>query len=59
MTEEYTFEEVVKASKEYFDGDMIATDIYVKKYAMKNNNGKYIDKTPADTYKRLAKAFAR
>jgi len=59
MTDTYSKEEVKKASLEYFNNDNIATDVYIKKYAMKNKEGDYIEKTPDDTHKRMAKAFSK
>lgn len=54
----YTREEALIASKEYFNDDL-AADVFVSKYAMRNSEGKYFEKDPNDTFKRLAKEFAR
>src|SRR3990167_1480892 len=55
----YTKEEVVRASLEYFDGNELAADVFVSKYAMRDNNGKFLEKTPNDSFDRIAKEFAR
>jgi ribonucleoside-diphosphate reductase alpha chain len=55
----YTKEEVISAALDYFNGDTIAADVWSKKYAMKNKDMEYVEKTPEDTHRRLAKEFAR
>jgi ribonucleoside-diphosphate reductase alpha chain len=55
----YTYEEALEASKQYFNGDELAADVFVSKYALKNNNGELVEKTPADMHRRLSKEFAR
>jgi len=55
----FTYEEVMEASVAYFDGDELAASVWVKKYALKNPEGAYLEKTPADMHRRLAKEFAR
>lgn len=55
----YTYEQVYQASVEYFDGDEFAAKVFVDKYAMQNAGGEYLELTPADMHKRLAKEFAR
>lgn len=54
----YTREEVEAATKEYFDGDELATDVFFK-YCLQNDKGEYLELTPADTHRRMAKEFAR
>lgn len=55
----YTYDEVFSASLEYFDNDDLAAKVFVDKYALQNNNGEYLEKTPTDMHRRLAKEFAR
>ena len=55
----YTKEEVYAASLEYFSGDEFAADNFVKKYALKNENGDFVEKTPSDMFVRVAKEIAR
>ena len=55
----YSFEEAIKASIEYFKGDTMAADVWVKKYALKDMDGNLHEKTPDDMHRRMAKEFAR
>ena len=55
----YTYEEVFSASMEYFDGDELASKVFVDKYALQNNQKEYLESTPADMHHRLACEFAR
>jgi ribonucleoside-diphosphate reductase alpha chain len=55
----HEFEEVHAAALEYFGGNELAADIWTKKYALRDNGGKYHELTPADMHRRLAREFAR
>jgi len=55
----YTFEEAFAASKEYFNGNELAADKFVNKYALKDKDNNYHEKTPANMHRRMAKEFAR
>ena len=55
----YTYDEVYAASLTYFDGDELAAKVFVDKYALSDNDGNFLEKTPADTHRRLANEFAR
>lgn len=54
----YKASEVEKAALEYFKGDSLAANVWIDKYALKKD-GEYLELTPDDMYKRLAKEFAR
>jgi ribonucleotide reductase alpha subunit len=55
-----TLSEVEKASLlEYFGGDELASDVFVMKYALRDENGNIIEKTPDQMHRRLAREFAR
>lgn len=43
---------------EYFDGDEMAANVWLKKYALKNKNDVILEKTPDDMHRRMAKYFA-
>lgn len=58
-TPAFTFEEVLAASLEYFKGDTLAANTFVTKYALRNPDGEYLERTPADMHRRLAREFAR
>lgn len=55
----YTQGEAHKATLEYFRGDELAANVWLGKYALRNESGELLEKTPADTHRRLAKEFAR
>jgi len=54
----YSEQEVRSACLDYF-GDIFSSDVWMNKYALRNPNGQFIEKTPDDTHRRLAKEFAR
>ena len=51
--------EVREATLNYFNGDELATNVWMTKYALKNKEGEFLEKTPDDMHRRLAKEFAR
>jgi ribonucleoside-diphosphate reductase alpha chain len=55
----YSYDEVYSATLKYFDGDDLAANVFVTKYALKDKEGNYLEKTPDDMHKRLAREFAR
>lgn len=55
----FTQEEVYDRTLKYFDGDEMRTNIWMDKYALKNKENQYLERTPDDMHKRLAKEFAR
>ena len=57
--DKYTKEEVHNATLEYFDGDELATNVWTSKYALRDLEDNYYEKTPDDMHRRLAKEFAR
>lgn len=58
MTKKYTFREVADASTKYFN-DQMAGEVFVNKYALRDNEGNFLELTPDDMHHRLAKEFAR
>ena len=63
MMKTYTEKEVLDASLRYFGDDEFATTTWMKKYALKTidefNNRIYLELTPDDMHRRLAKEIAR
>ncbi|MEG1266730.1 MAG: ribonucleotide reductase N-terminal alpha domain-containing protein, partial [Myroides sp.] len=59
MKKTYTNEEAVKASIEYFKGDVLAATVFVNKYALKDSQGNIYEKTPDDMHRRIASEIAR
>jgi len=59
MDKKFKYEEVFKNSTKYFSGDELASKVFVDKYALRNENGEYLELTPKDMHIRLAKEFRR
>jgi len=54
----FTYETVLQESEKYF-GNELSAKVFVDKYALKDNDDNYLEKTPNDMHHRLAKEFAR
>ena len=54
----YSPEEVRKETLKYFKGDELATDVWMRKYCLKDENT-YYELSPDDMHKRIAKELAR
>lgn len=54
----YTTEEILKSSTEYFDGDSLAADVWMNKYALRDGSDVY-ELNPNDMHIRIASEFAR
>ncbi len=55
----YSYEEVLNSSIAYFNGDELAATTWMNKYAMKNTEGEFVESSPNDMHKRMAKEFGR
>lgn len=55
----YSFNEVYKETLKYFNGDDLATNTWIKKYALCDKEGRYLELTPDDMHHRMAKYFAK
>jgi ribonucleoside-diphosphate reductase alpha chain len=55
----YAFEEALKKSTEYFEGDSLAAGVWVNKYALKDSEGNLYELTPEDMHWRIAREIAR
>lgn len=55
----YTREEVFQETLQYFNGDTLAANVWIDKYALKDYEGNIYELTPNDMHRRLAKEFAR
>ncbi len=55
----YSYDEATTASLEYFNGDELAAQVWVNKYALKDSDGNIYEKTPEDMHHRLASELAR
>lgn len=54
-----TYKEAVEKSVQYFQGDTLAADVFVKKYALTDAAGDVKEVTPKQMHERLAREFAR
>ena len=59
LKQTYSFEEAFRASLGYFDGDELAANFWVNKYALKDSQGKIYERTPDDMHRRLASEIGR
>jgi len=55
----YSFDEAVKASTKYFNGDELAATVWTNKYALKDSRGSIYERTPDEMHRRLASELAR
>ncbi len=55
----FIYEEGLEASLTYFNGDELAATTWIKKYAVRNKKGAYLELSPEDMHSRMAKQFAR
>jgi len=55
----YTYKEVLATSTAYFKGDELAASTWMNKYAMKNKKGNFLETSPDEMHKRMAKEFGR
>ena len=54
----YSYDEVFQSAYDYFK-DEIATNVWIEKYAMQDQDGFYLEKSPKDMFKRMSQEFAR
>lgn len=55
----YEYDEVIEKSREYFNGDELAANVWVSKYALKDSQGNIYESNPDDMHQRMAKEIAR
>jgi ribonucleotide reductase alpha subunit len=54
-----SYDVAFKASLEYFGGDEMAADVFLKKYSLRDLSGELLETTPDQMHRRLAREFAR
>src|SRR3990172_1160735 len=59
MVQTYSYNKVFKECMIYFNDDELAASTWINKYALKNNEGQFLELTPDDMHIRMAKEFAR
>jgi ribonucleoside-diphosphate reductase alpha chain len=52
-------ETVNRETKEYFNGDELATNVFITKYALRDKQGEFKEKNPNDMHIRLTSEFSR
>ncbi len=55
----YTPEEALAAATEYFEGDTLAANVWLNKYALKDSYGRIYERSPDDMHHRIAAEIAR
>lgn len=55
----YTKDEIFTEVVEYFEGDELAATVWIEKYALKNDKGEIMERSPREMHHRLAREFAR
>ena len=53
------FKNAFERSLEYFDGDELAANVFVTKYALTDRSGNVLETSPDDMHRRLASEYAR
>jgi len=59
LSRRFTYEEAHKASLDYFNGADLPTKVFLDKYALRDENGDYVESNPHHMHQRLAYEFAR
>ena len=57
--QEVAYADAVAESKRYFDGDELAAQVWVTKYALKDSFGHIYEKSPAEMHERIAAEIER
>jgi len=55
----YAYEYALEKSVNYFNGDNLAAETFIHKYALRDRDGELLECIPTDMHKRIAKEFAR
>lgn len=55
----FSHEEALQATTAYFNGDALAANVWLNKYALKDAAGNLYEKTPRDMHHRIARELAR
>jgi ribonucleoside-diphosphate reductase alpha chain len=55
----YSYEDAIKSSTDYFNGDTLAAKVFVDKYALRDNDGNIFESNPDQMHWRIANEFAR
>ncbi|MFY0650515.1 MAG: adenosylcobalamin-dependent ribonucleoside-diphosphate reductase [Cyclobacteriaceae bacterium] len=55
----FSSEEVIRKTAEYFDGDSLAANVWLNKYALKDSEGNIYEDSPEAMHRRMAKEIFR
>mgnify|MGYP004443477679 FL=1 len=55
----YDYDQAYKAALAYFEGDELAARVWASKYALRNNDGDWVEQSPEDMHNRIAAEIAR
>lgn len=55
----YRYEDVLKSSLDYFNGDELAATTWIKKYCLRDLEGNLLEKSPEDMHNRIADEILR
>lgn len=55
----FTFDEALIEATKYFNGDELAANVWINKYALKDSEGNIYESNPDQMHRRLAKEIAR
>ena len=58
-TKTFSHQEALKAAVTYFNGDELAANVWINKYALKDSFGNIYESTPDDMHHRIARELAR
>jgi len=54
-----SYQDAYESSLEYFNGDELAANVFVTKYALCDKDGNYLETNPDQMHRRIAKEFSR
>ncbi len=57
--ETYSYDQALKISTRYFNGDALAATVWINKYALKDTTGKIYESNPDEMHLRIAKEITR
>tara|TARA_R110000772_G_scaffold249530_2_gene363807 strand:- start:6541 stop:8976 length:2436 start_codon:yes stop_codon:yes gene_type:complete len=57
--EQFTYDEALKGSESYFNGQALPAKVFVDKYALRDSEDNLLENSPLKMHQRMAKEFAR
>ena len=55
----YTYNDLLESALDYFKGDELGATTWMTKYAVKTKKGEFLEASPDEMHKRMAKEFGR